>query len=168
MNKIYTYTELKQLKEAGKKLDWKTISKEQLYQLAMVEELIDSQIEDLYDVTNSQVKSKRYKFGLKHNYYSLESIQRIFLNEQCIDTFSKAITEYAFRSGPIEDMHANNQLSQEDMMTLNKYMVNKIAGLLLMLSKSEWNKINKALGFYFSLASGWDKAEPDTSDFMLD
>ena len=55
MNKIYTYTELKQLKEAGKKLDWKTISKEQLYQLAMVEELIDSQIEDLYDVTNSQV-----------------------------------------------------------------------------------------------------------------
>lgn len=166
MNKIYTYTELKQLKEAGKTLDWKTISKEQLYQLAMIDELIDSQIADLYGVTNSQVKSKRYKFDLKHNYYSLESIQRIFLNEQCIDMFSKAITEYAFRSGPIEDMHANNQLSQEDMMALNKYMVNKIAGLLLMLSKSEWDKINKTLGFYLSLASGWDKAEPDTSDFM--
>ena len=52
-------------------------------------------------------------------------------------------------------------------MALNKYMVNKIAGLLLMLSKGEWNKINKTLGFYLSLASGWDKAEPDISDFMF-
>ena len=36
------------------------------------------------------------------------------------------MTHYAFRNGPVEDMHANGQLSQQDMKTLNKYMVNRI------------------------------------------
>ena len=30
-----------------------------------------------------------------------------------IDAISKAVTHYAFRNGPVEDMHANGQLSQQ-------------------------------------------------------
>lgn len=97
----------------------------------------------------------------------LENLITDVLTEENIDLLSKAITEYAFRSGPIEDMHANNQLSQKDMMELNKYMVNKIAGLLTTASKKEWDKILKVMGFYSTLASGWDKAEPDTEDFYI-
>ncbi len=39
----------------------------------------------------------------------IKDFQELTLNEKSIDLLSKAITEYAFRSGPIEDMHANNQ-----------------------------------------------------------
>jgi hypothetical protein len=97
----------------------------------------------------------------------LEKIVQSILTEETIDLLSKAVTEYAFRSGPIEDMHAKNQLSQKDMMELNKYMVNKIAGLLTITSKGEWERILKVMSFYASLASGWDKAEPDIEDFEL-
>jgi len=97
----------------------------------------------------------------------IKAFQELTLNEKSIDLLSKAITEYAFRSGPIEDMHANNQLSQDDMMQLNKYMVNKIAGLLSMISQNEWSKIDKTMGFYARLASDWDQAEPDTKDFNI-
>ena len=97
----------------------------------------------------------------------IKDFQELNLNDKSIDLLSKAITQYAFRSGPIEDMHANNQLSQDDMMQLNKYMVNKIAGLLLMISKNEWSKIDMIMGFYANLASDWDSAEPDIKDFSI-
>jgi hypothetical protein len=29
---------------------------------------------------------------------------------------------FAFRNGPVEDIHANNRLSESDMKTLNKYI----------------------------------------------
>ncbi len=97
----------------------------------------------------------------------IKDFQELTLDEKSIDLLSKALTEYAFRSGPIEDMHANNQLSQDDMMQLNKYMVNKMAGLLSMIAQKEWLKIDKVMGFYARLASEWDTAEPDTKDFYI-
>ena len=87
------------------------------------------------------------------------------LNEETIDSISKAITQYAFRSGPIEEMHANNQLSQKDMKKLNEYMANRIAGLLTVLSKGDIANVLKVLTFYTSLSSDWDSCKPDTADF---
>lgn len=48
---------------------------------------------------------------------------------------SKAITHFSFRNGPIEDMHASpkNQISQDDMKTLNKFMVNRLRVLLRLI-----------------------------------
>lgn len=89
------------------------------------------------------------------------------LNEETIDSISKAITQYAFRSGPIEKMHANNQLSQKDMKALNKYMVNRIAGLLTAISKGEIANILKVLTFYASLSSDWDNVKPDVEEIYL-
>ena len=56
-----------------------------------------------------------------------DSRERLLRREN-IDAISKAITHFIFRNGPVEDMHTNNQLSEKDMKTLNKYMVNRIAG----------------------------------------
>ena len=47
------------------------------------------------------------------------------LTDEMINSLSKAMTGYCFRSGSIEDMHANGQLSQDDMCLLNKEMVKK-------------------------------------------
>lgn len=60
---------------------------------------------------------------------NLNSKERLLKREN-IDPISKAITHFIFRNGPVEDIHANNQLSEKDMKMLNKYMVNRIAGLL--------------------------------------
>ena len=89
------------------------------------------------------------------------------LNEETIDSISKAITQYAFRSGPIEEMHARTKLSQKDMKTLNKFMVNRIAGLLTAISKGDIANVLKVLTFYASLSSDWDLCKPDTEEFYL-
>lgn len=89
------------------------------------------------------------------------------LNEETIDSISKAITQYAFRSGPIEEMHANNQLSQKDMKKLNEYMANRIAGLLTAISNGDFDNVVKVLSFYATLSSGWDKVKPDVQEFII-
>jgi hypothetical protein len=89
------------------------------------------------------------------------------LDFETIDMLSKAITQFAFRSGPVEDMHARNKLTQNDMKALNKYMVNRIAGLLTTISKGDIANILKVLTFYVSLSSHWDSCKPDTKEFYL-
>ena len=87
------------------------------------------------------------------------------LNEETIDGISKAITQYAFRNGPIEEMHANNKLSQKDMKKLNEYMANRIAGLSTVLSKGDYDNVIEVLSFYASLSSDWNKVKPDVEEF---
>ena len=89
------------------------------------------------------------------------------LDFETIDMLSKGITQYAFRSGPVEEMHANNQLTQNDMEILNKFMTNRIAGLLQTIFNGDVAKALKVLTFYASLSSDWDSVKPDTEEFYL-
>ena len=58
-------------------------------------------------------------------------IKKEFNNDESFNEYinfiSKSLTVYAFRNGPIEDMHAEGKLSEEDMKILNKYMVERLA-----------------------------------------
>lgn len=89
------------------------------------------------------------------------------LDFETIDMLSKGITQFAFRSGPIEKMHAENKLTQKDMETLNKHMTNRIAGLLQTVFNGDIDKALKVLTFYASLSSDWDKINPDIEEFYL-
>lgn len=89
------------------------------------------------------------------------------LNEETIDSIPKAITQYAFRSGPIEEMHSNNQLSQKDMKKLNEYMANRIAGLLTIISNGDFDNVINVLSFYTTLSSDWNKVKPDIKEFYF-
>ena len=89
------------------------------------------------------------------------------LDFETIDMLSKGITQFAFRSGPIEEMHSRGKLTQKDMTTLNKFMANRIAGLLTTISKGDIANILKVLTFYASLSSDWDSCKPDTEEFYL-
>ena len=66
-------------------------------------------------------------------------------------------------------MHAGGQLSEKDMKTLNKYMVNRIAGLLTTIADNNWLNLELLLSYYGLFGTEWDKAEPDTYeiDFVL-
>ena len=89
------------------------------------------------------------------------------LDFETIDMLSKGITQFAFRSGLIEEMQAKNKLTHKDMETLNKDMVNRIAGLLTVISNGDIDKALKVLTFYASRSSDWDSAKPDTENFYL-
>ena len=89
------------------------------------------------------------------------------LDFETIDMLSKGITQFAFRSGPVEEMHSKGKLSQKDMKTLNKFMINHIAGLLQTIFNGDVAKALKVLTFYASLSYDWDKANPDIEEFYL-
>ena len=89
------------------------------------------------------------------------------LNFETIDMLSKGITQFAFRSGPVEEMHSKGKLTQKDMKTLNKFMTNRIAGLLTTISNGDILNALKVLTFYASLSSDWDSCKPDSEEFYL-
>ena len=89
------------------------------------------------------------------------------LDFKTIDMLSKGITQFAFRSGPVEKMHTKNKLTQNDMEILNKFMTNRIAGLLQTVFNGDVEKALKVLTFYASLSSDWDKINPDIEEFYL-
>ena len=178
---MYTYKELLE-KKKNKKLDWQEITKEQLEELFINENISDSMIADLYDISKSSVTYKRKKWDITLRDSYIKSLinedpaimqelnehskQRLMKKEN-IDWISKAIVHYIFRNGPVEDMHSDYKLTEEDMKTLNKYMVNKIATLLNLVSNSEWLKLELILNFMGLYGHDWDKAEIDMSDVDL-
>ena len=89
------------------------------------------------------------------------------LKFETIDMLSKGITQFAFRSGPVEEMHSKGKLAQKDMKTLNKFMINRIAGLLQTIFNGDVANALKVLTFYASLSYDWDKANPYIEEFYL-
>ena len=69
------------------------------------------------------------------------------LDFETIDMLSKAVTQFAFRSGPVEEMHSWGKLTQKDMKALNKYMANRISGLLTTISNGDISNVLKVLSF---------------------
>lgn len=176
------YQNLVERKNKGEKLEWNAITKEELEEL--FESHTDSVIADLYGISKSQVKRKREKWNIKlinytlKNFFSEESNKNLFeslnqsskerlLNKDNYDTISIALTHYLFRNGPVEDMHSDGKLSQEDMKKLNKFMVNRISGLLKTIDKGEWLKLELLLNFYSLFGKDWDKTVPDTDEIDM-
>ena len=88
---------------------------------------------------------------------------KTYLKEDTINMIAKALTEYAFRSGPIEDIHSDDyggsRITQEEMKQLNKYMVNKLATVLTALSRGKIDEVLNGLALSYRYATHWDKAD---------
>ena len=86
------------------------------------------------------------------------------LRAENISLITKALTHFTFRNGPIEDMHAhpNNQLSEEDMKTLNKFMVNRLAYIFTLIIEERWIEFDYLVrGIDRIYGHSWNEAEPD-------
>lgn len=94
---------------------------------------------------------------------NLDSKKRL-LKKENIDKISKAITQFIFINGPIKDIYSEEKISQNDMKTLNKFMVNRIAGLLTAIGDNSWLKLELLLHYYKIYGSECDKAEPDMEE----
>ncbi|MFU1795590.1 hypothetical protein ACM1RC_17140 [Paenibacillus azoreducens] len=176
------YEELKTKKEAGMSLDIEELTPEMLRKLFIEEEKSDYLISQLFDVKESKVSYRRKKHGITIKNSILDDFllakteeakkinekyrDKLLVNEN-LTIISKAITHFAFRNGPIEDMHAspNNQLSQEDMRTLNKFMVNKIAYIFKLIIENRWIELDFLIRHTDMMyGHDWDNAEPDDGD----
>ena len=81
------------------------------------------------------------------------------LNKYSLEELSHALTHYCFRNGPVENMHADGKLSQEDMKTLNKFCNDKIFTFLTMIKDNKLAELNKIIEFGLRCGSNWDKPE---------
>ncbi|MEI3612511.1 hypothetical protein [Pseudogracilibacillus sp. SO30301A] len=152
------------------------ISNAELEQLFTKEMVSDNRIAELFGVKTSKVTYRRRKNGItirkgiidevlnpntdKGKQINLQMKEEVFTKEN-LDKISKAITHFAFRNGPIEDMHAypNNQLSENDMKVLNKFMVNRLAYIFDLIIDEKWLELGVLINHFSLYGEGWDKAE---------
>ncbi|SLL37275.1 Uncharacterised protein [Mycobacteroides abscessus subsp. abscessus] len=88
-------------------------------------------------------------------------IKEVMISNENITKISKAVVHFAFRNGPIEDMHADvkKNITDEVMKKLNKYMVNRIAYIFTLILEDRWLEFNflvEQLDFMFG--KHWDEA----------
>ncbi|MDR1572692.1 MAG: hypothetical protein LBS24_00070 [Clostridiales Family XIII bacterium] len=161
-------------------LDWNAITPHELRELN--EKFSDSRIAEMYKVSVGQVRYKRKKFGIKWTdrfqtpLYMAEvglmrsfndSARKALLENPDVDMLAKAITQYAFRSGVVENMHGAGKLTDADMKELNIFFSNRVAGILVKAFAGEWMQILFLFDFYKTLAAEWDRVEPDTEEFEM-
>lgn len=79
-----------------------------------------------------------------------------------IDELAKAITVFAFRGGPIEDMHADKSkhITDVDIKILNKYMVDRIAAVMTLFFDDKADQVNKIIEETKTYWRNWDIVEP--------
>lgn len=161
---------------------WTDINKMELKHLYYEQNLSDQAIVEMYGVTKNQVRYKRSKYDISirnkiiddFTSYDNELFRDLnndsknrLLKSENIDSVAKSLTHHIFRNGPVEDMHAAGQLSEEDMKTLNKYMVNRLAGILLAVYENKWLQLELLHEFLKRFGDEWDPAEPDMEDLDL-
>ena len=160
-------------------MNWDDIGYKELYDLYVSKELSDAEIANMFNLPINKVSCKRKELGItftkkvvenfeSQNSKVLESLnyesRERLLQKDNINGLSVALTHYLFRNGPIEDMHSNGQLSQHDMKTLNKYMVNRICGILHKISENKWLQLELLYSYVGLYGRDWDTPVPDTSE----
>lgn len=173
------FEELSERKSTGEILCFDDLTSEELRQLYIDEEKTDRIIAELFEVKQSKITSKRRKYGITIRNSIIDDFLLVkspkakemnalaksqILDMKNINMIAKAITHFAFRNGPIEDMHAhpNNQLSESDMKTLNKFMVNRIAYIFTLIIEERWIEFDLLIrNTDWMYGHGWDEAEPD-------
>lgn|SRR5690625_125626 len=84
-------------------------------------------------------------------------------NEDNLSEIAIAVTHFIFRNGPIEDMHASSDknISNKDMETLNKFMINRLAYVFQLLMNEKWDEFGILILANSLFGSDWDEAIPD-------
>lgn len=171
------YTEYLAKKADGNLPTWESISEAQIRKLYSNKNIVDSDIATLFEISIGKVRYKRNKYGLSLKKIDIlrffndsENIQLCKLSQDSkgrlladenFDRLTIGLAHYFFRNGPVEDMHANDQLSENDMKVLNKYLVDRIARVLLLAKEERWLELELLLSFHMQCGSAWDK--PDTN-----
>lgn len=169
--------ELQKKKEQNLLPSWETITQEQLKDILISYNPSNSFLAELFGVTKSQISYKRKKWNLTspnisyervmQSFRSRDALQELLLQDlKNVDTavLSKAIVHYIFRNGPVEDMHADGKLSQEDMKTLNQYMMDRVATLITLFKDKDYMRLLLFLDIYQYYGTNWDAPKLQTEE----
>ena len=77
---------------------------------------------------------------------------------------AKAATAYAFRNGPVEDIHADGRISQEEMKRLNQFMVQRLGEVFYLLLQKNSDDLTNLLAFSSETTHGWDNLDRSELD----
>ncbi len=161
------YEDMLAAKAEGRLKPFEEITEEELKQVWWDEKVSDQAIAELFGVPKSRIYRQRGKWGIKiHELNRKESLSIPLQIDDNIDKIAKAITNFAFRSGPVEGMHSKGKLSQDDMKTLNKFMVNRLAYVFGLLLQGKRALFDVLVNLEYMLVIDWDPAEPDDGDFV--
>ena len=169
------------------------MKKEQLIQ--MIQEKFDKEdcilIEDLHEIfleENEPVRNEALLRTLHNEQFEINFDESL---DKVIRDLAVQITQFIFRSGSIEDFHAGkynfedyenippntpieeiSQLTQDNMKTLNKELVDKIGFLLKLFSRADYCHLNIAINSYKHYGDDWDepnieKEESEHNDYVL-
>lgn len=173
------FEELLKKKQGGEILTLEELTPEVLEKLFIGESISDNFIASLFDVKSSKITYLRRKYGVTIKNSFIKDIlnnksngvkemnaqmKEHILTDKHITKMSKAIVHFAFRNGPIEDMHSDSQknITDDDMKKLNKYMVNRIAYILTLIKEDRWIEFNYLVEtFDLMFGHDWDEAIPD-------
>lgn len=89
-----------------------------------------------------------------------DKIENVFEINDSIHRISNMITHFAFRNGPIEKLHGNGLINDEEMYELNKYMMNKIATIIHLLKEDKHKELITMVFSYDMFGTNWDEAIP--------
>lgn len=65
-----------------------------------------------------------------------------------VNLLARAITNYLYGYGPIREITRKYQISSSDRVELDKYMMNRVAGLLMLYLTKDLNRINDIANKY--------------------
>lgn len=171
------YEKLLIRKNSGEKIDFSKITYDDLRQLFYSESITDNQIAELYGISPSKVKYKRTKMKITYKAIIKEKIllgdEEVFkvmnvksmeklMKYENIDKLAKATTHFAFRNGPIENIHSYGNIDDEEMKILNKFMVNRLAYIWSLIIQNKWFELEYLIDSYDrDYGQDWDKADID-------
>ena len=82
--------------------------------------------------------------------YYMKVWKKIKLKEKNkdISTISNSLVNYIYKDNPINDMYYKYNISQQEKQQIKRYMVNRIAGLLLLYFSKDTKRINDIVNKY--------------------
>ncbi|MEK4131255.1 hypothetical protein NYE67_16555 [Solibacillus sp. FSL W8-0474] len=170
---------LKIMKDTFEKLD-----REFIDELAEIEGFF-------YEEDEDDINFESHKNSMLLEYINKCEVPEEIDPEESVFDLSRKIVHFIFRNGIIEDMHAGkygydeflkipentppeviSQLSDNDMMALNKYMMDRVGYILHLLQNAEYSKLHYILDKEKYHGDDWDrpeieKIEKETEDLFL-
>ncbi|MBD8034853.1 hypothetical protein [Solibacillus merdavium] len=157
-------------------------------------ELVDELVEIegfFYEEDEEAINFESHKNSMILEYINKCEVPEEFDLEESVFDLSRKIVHFIFRNGIIEDMHAGkfgydeflkipentppeaiSQLSNIDMMALNKYMMDRVGYILHLIQNAEYTKLHYILDQEKYNGDDWDrpdieKIEKDTEDLIV-
>ena len=135
--------------------------KRKLYNISMRMHSIDNAFLEYPRLADTQFQKEISDLLSPEELYTLnQRAKERFIQSENIDALAKALTHYIFSRGPMENMHANGQLSQKDMKVLNKYMVDHLAWILTRVFEGDWIRLELLFNNFSHNGNQWDPADP--------